>query len=98
MGLGFAVKEAVMKVLLIFFLGLGVLGLWRSGRAHGNRWPVWIAIASGLVIYTGRYLRPDEMIFYTGVAGLITAVVMDIWSKRGKAPCTAGKVSILKRR
>jgi len=98
MGLGFALKTAVMKVMLLFFLGLGVLGLWRSGRTHHNRWPLWIAIASGLVIYTGKYIRPDEMIFYTGVAGLITAVVMDIWFKRGKAPCGVCNVSKLKRR
>jgi len=98
LGLGFALKTAVMKVMLIFFLGLGVLGLRRSGREHGKKRPLLIAIASGLVIYTGKYIRPDEMIFYIGVAGLITAVVMDIWFKRGKAPCGACNVSKLKRR
>ncbi len=98
MGLGLAMKAAVMKFLLILFLGMGVLGLRRSGREHGSRWPVLIAIASGLVIYAGKYLRPDEMIFYIGVAGLITAVVMDIWFKRGKAPCGACNISRLKRR
>ena len=98
MGLGFALKTAVMKSLLILFLAIGVLGLWRSGREHGKRWPLWIAIASALVIYTGRYIRPDEMIFYTGVVGLVTAVVVDIWSRRGRAQCGACDVSRLKRR
>jgi len=37
MGLGLALKAAVMKVLLILFLGMGVLGLRRSGREHGGR-------------------------------------------------------------
>ncbi len=96
MGLGFALKTAVMKVMLILFLGIGVLGLWRSGRAHGKMLPLWIVIASGVVVYTGRYIRPGEMIFYVGVAGLVTAVVMDIWFKRGKAPCGACKVSKLR--
>ncbi len=47
----------------------------------------------GLVIYTGRYIRPDEMTFYAGAAGLLVAVVMDIRSRRGGAQCGSCRVS-----
>lgn len=39
-GLGFVVSAIVLKGLLILFLGLGILGLWRSYRIHKNLMPL----------------------------------------------------------
>ena len=98
MGLGFALRAAVMKSLLILFLGTGVLGLLRSGRGHGNFWPLWIALASALVVYTGRYIRPHENLFYAGAAGLLVAVAMDIRARSGRARCGSCNMSGVRRR
>lgn len=88
-GLGFVAGTAVLKGLLVMLLGLGLFGLWRSRRAHRKPWPMLSAIPSALFIYAGKYVWPDEMFFYAGVLGLITALALDIWSIRSVSACPA---------
>ncbi|HHL40874.1 MAG TPA: MerC family mercury resistance protein [Deltaproteobacteria bacterium] len=87
LGLGFMVETAVMKAVLLFFLAFGLLGLLRSGRTHGDKRPLIVAVPSAALLYAGRYVRPDETLLYAGIAGLAIAVVMDIRSARAAPPC-----------
>lgn len=87
-GLGFAVSAVVLKGLLVLFLCIGILGLWRSYRAHRNLMPIVTGSVSSLVLYTGKYLLVEDAIFYTGIIGLLGAVIWDMKVKRA-VPCPA---------
>jgi len=88
-GAGVAVTIVVLKVMLVLFLAIALLGLWRSGRTHHNRWPMWIAVASAVLIYAGKYFIPYDTVFYAGVLGFVIAIITDIRSARITAACTA---------
>lgn len=57
MGLGFLVSAAVLRGLLVLFLCIGIMGLWRSYKAHKNLMPLVTGSLSS-VLYT------LESIFY----------------------------------
>jgi len=77
-GFSFAAITAVLKGLLIIFLAIGLLGLWRSGRVHRKPWPVLCAIPSAVLIYAGKYIWPVDLLFYGGILGLVIALILDI--------------------
>lgn len=83
-GAGFIIKSAVLKGFFVLFLGIVVFGLWRSRRVHMDPWPIRIALISAVVIYAGRYILQEDILFYTGAAGLILAMVWDIKKRADK--------------
>ncbi len=83
-GAGFIIKSAVLKGLFVLFLGIVVFGLWCSRRVHRDPWPIRIALISSVVLYAGRYILQEDILFYTGAVGLILAMVWDIKKRAGK--------------
>jgi|TARA_B100000315_G_scaffold250156_1_gene282526 hypothetical protein len=89
-GFGFLVNAAVLTTLLLFLLGIGLIGLWRSYKTHNIPWPVRIALPSAVFLFTGKLLT-NNMLFYTGVIGLIVGLVWDM-----KASKTWSEYSVCK--
>lgn len=91
MGLGFLVDAGVMKVVLAGFLVAGLLGLWRSKRVHGDIRPLIVAGISSVLLYVGKYVTGDDVIFDFGMAGLIVAIIIDLKATRAQGCKNCGK-------
>lgn len=93
-GLGFLVRESVLKPLLIAFLLLTVAGLaWSYFKVHRNFWPLTIGIMMSTGLYVGRYVYfgdlENQFLTFGSIAGLL---VVSIWNFRLKpsATCSGG--------
>lgn len=97
-GLDFLADIVVLKWLLVLFLGIGILGLCRSYKAHRNLMPFVTGSLSSVFIYAGKYLLLNNVIFYTGIIGLLGAVIWDMKMKIKRAvPCPACREVIEKK-
>lgn len=93
-GLGFVVRESVLRPLLLAFLALTIAGLaWSYFKVHRNVWPLAIGVAMSAGLYMGRYIYfgdfENQVLTYASIAGLL---VVSIWNLRLKpgATCAGG--------
>lgn len=93
-GLGFVVRESVLRPLLLAFLALTVGGLaWSYLKVHRNFWPLAVGGVMSLGLYMGRYVYfgdlENQVLTYGSIAGL---TVVSIWNLRLKprATCSGG--------
>lgn len=89
LGLGFMLSQVVIKSVFIFFLLITLTGLSFSYRKkHKNIIPVIGAIIFSLILFLGRFHFVNQLMLYSGMAGLLTMVIMDL-ALNAKRPCPA---------
>ncbi len=98
LGLGFLVEAGVMKIVLVGFFVAGLLGLWRSKRVHGDIRPLILGGISSVLLYVGKYVTGDDVIFNVGIAGLIAALIIDLKITRAQGCKSCGKTITNERR
>lgn len=90
LGVGFLAQEAVLKPLLILLLALTVAGLaWSWLKEHRNPAAFIAGILSAIALYAGRYVYfgggVNEIVEFTGMAGLIVATAWNLKLRRQKS-------------
>lgn len=93
-GLGFVVRESVLRPLLLVFLALTVGGLaWSYLKVHKNFWPFLVGMAMSAGLYMGRYVYfgdlENQVLTYGSIAGL---AVVSVWNLliKPRASCSGG--------
>lgn len=88
-GLGFLIHDAILIPLLIAFV---LLNLWLLRRAcirRGDRRPLALGVAGGVLAVVGLYIHP--LVVTLGLVGLVAASGWDFANGRRAARCaTAG--------
>jgi hypothetical protein len=96
-GLGFLVQEAVLKPVLVIFLGIAVFGfLWSYLKEHRHVGPLVIGTIMAVVIYVSRYVYfgadVNTALMYGSIGGIIATSVWNIQLKK-KMECCACNAS-----
>jgi len=89
-GLGFVVRESVLRPLLLVFLALTIGGLaWSYFKVHRNFWPLVLGAVMCAGLYMGRYVYygdlENQVLTYGSITGLL---VVSIWNFRLKPRVT----------
>jgi hypothetical protein len=89
-GLGFVVRESVLRPLLMIFLALTVAGLgWSYFKVHRNFGPLVVGAVMCAGLYLGRYVYfgdlENQFLTYGSIAGLLA---VSIWNFRLKPPAS----------
>lgn len=90
LGVGFLAQEAVLKPLLILLLALTVAGLgWSWLKEHRNPTAFLAGILFAITLYAGRYVYfgggVNEIVEFSGMAGLIAATAWNLKLRRQKS-------------
>lgn len=92
-GMGFLVKEAVLKPLLLAFLGISLFGFfWSYLKEHGRLGPFFVGLIFAVGLYVSRYVylgsTTNSILMYGSIAGIIGASIWNIRLKK-KSECCA---------
>lgn len=97
-GLGFLVRESVLKPLLLVFLAATLFGFaWSYLREHGRLGPLILGIAFAVGLYISRYVYLGAVIntglMYGSIAGIIAVSFWNIRLKKKFKCCTCNATS-----
>ena len=97
-GLGFVVREEVMKSLLVTFLFLSVAGLfWSYLKVHRNIWPTIAGALMSVGLYLGQYVYFGSMenliLVWGSIVGLVVVSGWNIFLRRRGPACAGNCVS-----
>ena len=92
-GLGFLVQEAVLKPVLVVFLGMALFGFfWSYLKEHGRLSPLILGSLLAAGLYVSRYVylgaTINTVLMYGSIAGLVGTSYWNIRLKK-KAQCRA---------
>jgi mercuric ion transport protein len=81
-GAGFLINDAFLIPLYLVFLGLSLWLLWRSAQRHGDRRPVYLALAGAVAALAGLFIVPA--VVYAGLAAMVAASAWDFVTARSR--------------
>jgi hypothetical protein len=79
LGLGFLFTERVLLPLIALSLVLGLASIAWTVRLHGQKAPLVLAGAAGLLIASGRLVWALPLVAYLGAAGFLLAAGWNLW-------------------
>lgn len=91
-GMGFLVQEAVLKPLLLVFLGITLFGFfWSYRKEHGRLSPLVLGVLLSVGLYTSRYIyigaAINTALMYGTIVGLIGVSFWNIRLKKMALCC-----------
>lgn len=91
-GLGFLVRETILKPLLIAFLILSLFGFfWSYLKEHKKIWPFMVGTLMAVGLYTSRYVYisrvMNQILQYVSIVGLIA---ISFWNVKMRRNNTCG--------
>lgn len=87
-GVGFMINDLILVPLLLVFLAISIWSMTRSMAAHGQRWPLILAVVSSVVTFAAVWFsRPLVLL---GLIGLIAASAWDMYLHKTCAQPAAG--------
>ncbi|MFN3919222.1 MAG: MerC domain-containing protein [Methylohalobius sp.] len=92
-GLRFLIHDAILVPLFMGFVGLTLVLLNRSARAHGDLTPLWMGLGGGILASLGILfqvigLYPSSWLVYLGFAALVGGSAWDAVNGWRLAACT----------
>lgn len=88
LGLGFLRPyEGIMMYVFQGLVFLSLIGNILSYLKHRRVIPLTIGILSPLVIFFAFYIRFSNVLIYSGLAGLLVAIILNYWADRRCTSC-----------
>ena len=84
-GLGFLVHDAILIPLLAVFLGINLIGSYRSSKRHGRSEILPITVISALLIFSGIWI--SGVVLSIGIAGIFIASGLDLFFSKTQKGC-----------
>ena len=83
-GLGFIIRDAVLRQLTLASLAIGYAGMFLSWRQHRSPGPLLLYVGSGALVYTCVFVWFSRFGAYLGLIGMLTGAV---WSALARRAC-----------
>jgi hypothetical protein len=81
-GLGaFSAYEAQLFIAAQLLVIVAIVGQAFAYRQHRKAWLLGGALVSGAAVFAGLYVLRSELLTYVGLAGLVVASGVDLWSR-----------------
>lgn len=85
-GLGFLIKDAILRPLMVLFLALTLVGLYLGFRVHRHPLALILGSASAVAAFVFVFMHSIKVAAYLAIASLIVASVSNVVYRRNCVP------------